>query len=61
VINYVNLHNLQDEPAFTWWVLTFMQHKNHLIKTVTSRAVKWNVKFGIQIPKTVAEALQIDR
>jgi hypothetical protein len=60
VIDYAILHSLQDEPAFAWWLPTYTDHRNRIIKTVKTRAVKKNIKFGIQIPQSVQEALKID-
>jgi len=61
VIDYVHLHNLQDEPAFAWWIPMYTQHRDRIIKSVKTRTAKRNVKFGIKIPTSVEEALKIDR
>jgi len=61
VIDYVHLHNLQDEPAFAWWIPMYTQYRDRIIKSVKTRTAKRNVKFGIKIPTSVEDALKIDR
>lgn len=60
VTEYAIAHNLQDEPAFSWWINDVQQQHNHIINVVGSSYLKCTHKFGIQVPKSVEEALQID-
>jgi hypothetical protein len=53
---YAIRHNLQDEPAFAWWVKTTMKRKESFIGAIKARYAKCSHKFGIQVPKTVEEA-----
>jgi hypothetical protein len=56
------MHNqIQDEPAFAWWVKTVISHKNRIISKVKSKYWKTSHKFGIKLPHTVDEALAIDK
>ena len=52
--------SLLDEPTFAWWVRDTLSTRNRIISKVKSRYWKQTHKFGICIPKTVAEALKID-
>ena len=52
--------NIADEPAFAWWVNSTLKRRNKVIKQVRHRLVKKNYKFGIKVPNTVEEALQLD-
>jgi hypothetical protein len=52
---------MNHEPAFAWWIPIYVKHKDRIIKSIRSCSVKKNVKFGLEIPKTVEEALKIDR
>jgi hypothetical protein len=49
-------NKLENLPAFSWWVKHVVK-----IKAVKSRYSKCTHKFGIYVPKTIQEALQIDR
>ena len=52
---------LIEEPAFKWWVPHVIHQRNRIISNVKSRYWKMTHKFGICLPKTVEEALEIDR
>jgi hypothetical protein len=51
------------EPAFNWWVSIVLKKRNRIISLVrkrTTRYLKRTHKFGIEVPKTVNEALALD-
>ena len=49
------------EPAFNWWVKHVLKHRERLINKLKLHVVrKGRLKFGIQIPGTVEEALRLD-
>ena len=51
------------EPAFDWWVKHVLQKRNRIIVSVRkqqTRYLKRSHKFGIELPKTVEEALGLD-
>ncbi|MFN9980146.1 MAG: hypothetical protein ACK53Y_09545, partial [bacterium] len=54
-------HNLQDEPAFSLWICNIQKQRKHIMCAIVNRYLKRTHKFGIQVPKSVDEALQIDR
>ncbi len=58
---YAVTNGLNDEPAFAWWVPHTIKKKKRLVKAIKSRYSQRSHKFGINVPKTVAEALEIDR
>jgi len=58
---YAIANNLQDYPAFSWWVHHTIRKKKHAIKAVKSRYSRRTHKFGIYVPQTVQEALELDR
>lgn len=58
---YCEMHDLLDEPAIAWWASFTLKKRNQIISKVKSRTKKKSQKYGIRIPKTVAEALEIDR
>jgi hypothetical protein len=58
---YAVAHNLSQEPAFSWWVNDVLKRRDRVIAASNTRYVKRTHKFGIELPKTVDEALEIDR
>jgi hypothetical protein len=61
---YAVTKGLDHEPAFNWWVPHVLKKRDQLISLVrkpTTGYLKRTHKFGIEIPKTVKEALALDR
>ena len=52
---------LADEPAFSWWVKDVLRHKASIISKVKSKYWKTTHMFGIKLPHSVEEALELDR
>ena len=55
---------IADEPAFNWWVSWVLKKRDRIISLVKRRSARYHKrthKFGIEIPKTVNEALAIDK
>ena len=50
-----------DEPAFSWWTPHVFKKRQRIIAAVNKRYHKMTQKFGIKVPKTVEEALALDR
>ena len=61
VAEYAASHNLSHEPAFAWWVGHTLRKRERIIKQVHHRIPKKTVKFGVRVPATLEEALQIDK
>jgi hypothetical protein len=58
---YAISRQIHDEPAFSWWVNHTLRKRNRLIKLVQHRVVKKSLKFGVQVPSSVKEALALDK
>jgi Reverse transcriptase (RNA-dependent DNA polymerase) len=58
---YAVANRIQEEPAFKWWVSETLRIRNRIIGKVKSRYWKTNHKYGIKLPHSVQEALQIDK
>ena len=61
---YAEVNHLLWEPAFAWWAPGALCPRCHITKAVAahhSRYHKWYEKFGLELPKTVKRALEIDR
>ena len=61
VAEYAVVNRLVEEPGFKWWVPNVIHWRNRIISKVKSWYWKTTHKFGIHLPKTVEEALEIDR
>ena len=61
VAEYAFAHKIQKEPAFNWWVAKVLRKRDRLINKVQSQMHKANMKFGIDVPSTYEEAMEIDR
>ena len=62
VAEYAVTNKIDDAPAFAWWVKDVLRRgRERIIHAVQSRYLKRTHKFGIEIPKNVTDALQIDR
>ena len=53
--------DIDQEPAFHWWVPFTLKRRDRIIKAVNKRYAKRDHKFGIRIPKSYQEAVELDR
>jgi hypothetical protein len=61
VAEYSVAHQIDEQPAFAWWVPFTLKKKNRILASIRTRATKCNNKFGIKIPTSIQRALEIDR
>ena len=59
--SYVHNNNIQNEPAFSWWTTYVLKKKNIILSKVKSKYWERSHKFGIRIPKSIREAIEIDK
>ena len=52
---------ISEEPAFAWWVPFTLRKRNRIIAKIKSKYWVRTHKFGIKIPKNVAEALAFNK
>ena len=57
---YAASNKLLEEPAFAWWAKDVLRRKDRIIQKVKSKYWSRTHKFGVELPKSVAEALRID-
>ena len=55
------MHGIHEEPAFAWWVPHVEKKKKIIISKLKSKYWQRTHKYGIQIPKSVEEAYELDR
>jgi len=58
---YAIENGISEKPAFSWWVPHVVKKKNRIISKVKSKYWVRTHKFGLKIPKTVEDALRIDK
>jgi hypothetical protein len=58
---YAVARDLVPQPAFVWWVPYTLKKRDRIIAAMNSRTLRRTHKFGIELPKTVEEALQINK
>ncbi len=61
VAEYAVANKLVAEPAFAWWVKDVLRRRERIIKAVKNRYWKRTHKFGVEVPKTVEQALALDK
>lgn len=61
VAQYAKENRLLDEPAFQWWAPHVLKKLIRLIKMSRTKHVRKGFKFGIPIPTTVDEAIDLDK
>ena len=52
---------IEDEPAFAYWVQHTIQQHNRMISAANACVRKTRHKYGIEVPKSVAHAKAIDK
>ena len=57
---YAVANGLDKEPAFRWWVRKTLRTRDRIISKVKTRYWKRSHKYGIELPKSVRQALAID-
>jgi hypothetical protein len=61
VAEYAVNNKIASEPAFAWWVPHVLKKRDRIIQKVKTRFRKKTHKYGIEVPSSVREALDIDR
>jgi hypothetical protein len=54
------LRKIHDESAFAWWVPTVLKKRERILSKVKSKYWQRSHKYGIAIPKNVADAKRLD-
>ena len=61
VADHAISNNLQEEPAFAWWLPHVNEKRNAIVSEVESKHFQRTHKRGFGIPKTWEEALETDK
>jgi hypothetical protein len=54
-------NGISNDPAFRWWVPFVLKKRERILKKVKSKHWLVSHKYGLELPKSVAQALEIDR
>ena len=63
VSQYASDNRIIDQPAFDWWCPDLLKKRSRLIKATKAakkRHLRTNFKFGIELPRSVEHALELD-
>ena len=58
---YAVSNQIAEEPAFVWWVHDVLRTRHRIISKVKARYWKTTQKFGIELPKSVEQAYELDK
>ena len=58
---YAVQNMISEEIAFAWWTKHVLKKRDRIISKTASRYWQKIHKYGICIPKTIKEAVQIDK
>lgn len=57
---YAKENGLVEQPAFAWWVPYTIKKKDRIIGAVKARVGLRIHKYGVQVPRTLQEAYELD-
>jgi hypothetical protein len=60
VAEYAVLNRIHEEPAFAWWVPHVIKKRDRIVAKVKSKYWQKTHKYGIEIPKSIAEAKRLN-
>jgi hypothetical protein len=61
VADYAVANNLTTEPAFRLWVPFVLKKRERVLKKVKTKYWSTSHKYGLELPKSVSHALEIDK
>jgi hypothetical protein len=59
--DFAILNRIDHEPAFAWWVPTVIKKRKAIVAKIKSKYWERTHKYGIEIPKTVKRAHELDQ
>ena len=60
VVVYVRTKGIDDKRALKWWVPHTLRKMGSIIKSVKASMAKKNMKYGVCVPRTYAQACEFD-
>ena len=61
VAEFATARGIDKEPAFIWWVPYTLRRRDRIIAGVNARVKTTTHKYGVELPRTIDEALAFDK
>ena len=61
VAEYAYANRIDEEPAFAWWINEAIKKQERILAKLKSKYWQRTHKFGIRIPKSVEQAVTVDK
>jgi hypothetical protein len=61
VAEYAMARSIREEPAFAWWVPYVLRKRDVIVSAVNSQVRKTSHKYGIELPSSMKNAIEINR
>ena len=61
VAEYAYANRIDEEPAFAWWINEAIKKQERILAKLKSKYWQRTHKFGIRIPKSVEQAITVDK
>ena len=61
LMEYAIAQQIDTEPAFNWWIPSARRQRRQIIQKVQKKYWKVTHKYGVKLPHSTEEALEIDR
>ena len=58
---FAKARGIDDESAFSWWVPYTLRKRDVILSSVKGRIRKTTHKYGVELPRDVQHAMEIDR
>jgi len=60
VAEFAVANNIHKEPAFCWWIPYTLRKRDRIVAGVNARVKRVTHKYGVELPRSIREALQLD-
>jgi hypothetical protein len=60
VAEFATAREIDDQPAFNWWVPYTLRKRDRIIAAINSRVRKTTHKYGVEVPLTIEQAIKLD-
>ena len=61
LLEYAVLDQIADEPSFAWWIKKVLKKRDRIISKTANKYWQKMHKYGLRIPHTVKESIEIDK
>ena len=61
VAEYAKARDIDSEPAFVWWVPYTLRKRDVIISAITARVRRTTHKYGVEVPRNLQHAYDIDK